>query len=87
MNTVIHPNGVTETIDVLDGEDRLTLDQMQKAVGGCVELVHTPSVNWDVYANEEGLLIGLEPNMAASLITGVPLVGSVLICDPGEVDG
>lgn len=43
------------------------------------------------YVNDEGLLIGLEPNILASILFGRPLVGNVVVLgalnDEGEYDG
>ena len=62
-----------------------TLDKLQKAVGGYIELVPVlPS--WDgtgesvVVVDEEGLLkADLKPNYRASMITGQQIVGNAIL--------
>lgn len=55
----------------------LDLDKMQEYVGGLIELVYIPELAYhgiDVYANEEGLLLGLELNLARP-----PIVGPIIM--------
>ena len=51
-----------------------TLEAFQKAVGGYIEAV-TISPNLVVICNEEGRLMGLEPNV---VINGIDFVGTVI---------
>ena len=61
-----------------------TLEQMQAAVGGYIETVFRvdspcrKGVEIDVYANEEGLLIGL-PIDHINKHTGYPIAGNIVI--------
>lgn len=80
----ITPEGNVSTVEVNDYRD------IQRHVGGLITSV--PIRNDEiipeysgVYANDEGLLIGLEPNALAQTITGYPyLVGNIMI--GGEID-
>jgi hypothetical protein len=63
-------------------ETKATLDEMQQVVGGLIEPVDTRDFTFMV--NEEGLLIGLPVNPAASGISGQYLVGDV--CIVGQPD-
>ena len=68
-----------------------TLEEMQEAVGGYIELVHlkggkTPHI---MVINEEGKNHGLPLNeRATSLYDGFPdcIVGNALVCLDGDVD-
>lgn len=80
----ITPEGNVSTVEVNDYRD------IQQHVGGLFtsvpvrndEIIPAYSA---VYANDEGILIGLEPNALAQTITGYPyLVGNILI--GGETD-
>lgn len=69
-----------------------TLEEMQQAVGGYIEMVHLPSGRVLV-VNEEGLLKGLPENPRASMLWqtefGVAngnIVGAALVCGKGEVN-
>lgn len=61
-----------------------TLEELQGYVGGNIELIYPG--NGVGVVNEEGLLMGLQPNVRASLVTGYDLVGDVLFCDNHEID-
>jgi hypothetical protein len=58
----------------------LELKEMQKLVGGYIELL---SIMTDklMVLNEEGVLRGLPYNLAASILAGRDIVGDVIICD------
>jgi hypothetical protein len=60
-------------------------------IGGwfdCVSLAHGAVT---MYVHDEGLLIGLEPNVTATVLYGNPIAGDVLLVgtlnDKGESDG
>jgi hypothetical protein len=42
------------------------LDDMQKLVGGCVQVVELTTVHHDAYVNEDGMALGLGRNDAAT---------------------
>jgi hypothetical protein len=83
---VIRENGSSE---VLEGSRHLALDALQAAVGGYIEIVAFTDGSAFV-VNEEGLLHGMRPNIAASLIAAskgrrVALVGPVAFLTAAEV--
>lgn len=80
--TIIKPDGSVEDVLPANGQN-FSLEELQKAVGGLIEQV--PG-NRGIFCNEEGLMMGLSPNRWASLLTGVPLVGNVIICDTGTYE-
>ena len=87
--TIIQPDGTTETTERASSE-RPSLDELQKAVGGYIESVDRFLPEGTVaYANEEGLLVGLDRNPTATdaVKWPYPIVGPVIICegfDPEE---
>ena len=57
-----------------------TLEEAQELVGGLVQLVHSPdNPDWQILVNEEGLLIGLDPNEEATILCGTGIVGNAVI--------
>ena len=79
---LIKANGTIKT--VLMNEDK-RLDQLQKAVGGYIELVYLQG-NKIMVVNEEGLIKRLPYNYKASKIAGKNIVGDVIICDVNEIN-
>tara|TARA_R110002074_G_scaffold227765_4_gene399350 strand:- start:403 stop:687 length:285 start_codon:yes stop_codon:yes gene_type:complete len=61
-----HEGGYSKTIH--KEEDKLTLDQLQKLVGGYIELIDLPESNKQMIINEEGKLMGLSINSTATKI-------------------
>jgi hypothetical protein len=63
---------------------------LREAVGGLIDCV-SGDANLVGYVNDEGLLIGLEPNFVASALFGRPLVGNCVVVScvspEGEYDG
>ena len=49
-------------------ESSLTLEQLQKLVGGYIELINLPNSNEQMIINEEGKLMGLSFNSTATKI-------------------
>lgn len=63
--------------------DPITLDVLQKGVGGLIEafdLSHLPGEP-TLWLNEEGKLTGLEPNWLATLIAGPRLGNDTIVGD------
>jgi|DEB0MinimDraft_10_1074344.scaffolds.fasta_scaffold08430_7 hypothetical protein len=60
------------------------LETLQEAVGGYIQLVSSPY--GDCYVNEEGLLLGLKPNVFASAMLGQHIVGAVVLCTKMEMN-
>ena len=94
MATVIYPTArkkSNESIKPINGE-KFTLEELQKLVGGYIAPIHLP--NGDQFiVNEDGLNLGLEENLEATLIClkwGVhlefPIVGTVVYCKLGEFE-
>ena len=65
-----------------------SLKVMQRAVGGYVERVHTQGLDFDMYANAEGLF---EPDPTVNLVaTGfahTPIVGDVIFTGSPDSEG
>ncbi len=63
-----------------------TLETMQKAVGGYIELVRVHSVNGvrNMYVNEDGTMLQLRYNHKASTIAGMVLIGNAVLLDFDE---
>lgn len=58
------------------------LEDLQRGVGGLITGVRAGSnlpVGTTVFANDEGIMLGMAPNLFASLLIGQPLYGPVLI--------
>jgi hypothetical protein len=73
-----HVDGSTTVISPADGE-HYTLRELQGFVEGLIEVVPVPLGEQMGIANEEGLCIGMEPNVEASRLFGYPLVGPVAV--------
>lgn len=74
----------------------LSLESLQRAVGGYIEAVTDQSGSWTMYVNEEGKVIGLPVNRSATALAtaagwrGMPgdvLVGPVVFVGPVGEDG
>ena len=62
-----------------------TLDDLQKAVNGYIELVYLPDSKVMV-VDEEGLYKDYLVNRTASLLAQRPIVGDVVIANQDEID-
>lgn len=82
--TVVKTNGDVEFITLPETNAYLTI---QDYVGGVFDVVNVPDEGIVVYVNDEGLLIGLEPNAVASLITNRLLVGDAVIVGTLDASG
>lgn len=89
MGNLIYPDGTHRNVIPEDGK-HFTLDEMQKLVGGYIEILRNPmeGKDFDAVLNEEGKLHGLEANPAATAYCGTTgidtLVGNVLILEGEE---
>lgn len=65
--------------------DLYTLQELQDAVGGYIEILRT---DWDslVVVNEDGHRLELAHNVEASRLCGRLIVGDVLICPKEWID-
>jgi len=83
---IVDPDGTVRKAEIED-----SLASFQAVVGGYIEAVC--GVNATIYVNEEGLLMGLPYNDAASLYAqrvlglGVMLHGTALILGPADAEG
>ena len=75
--TVIRPDGTTQTVVVKAFE---ATHQMRTLVGGMMVCLNLPKRKVLV-VNEQGLLLGLPPNHAASEAAGQFIVGTAVLCD------
>lgn len=85
INMVINHDGTTQSLP--DGE--LSLEFMQSVVGGYIEIAHIGN-NMLLVCNEEGKLIGLPLNTAATVFCAAhgfndTIVGNVIICDKNKI--
>ena len=54
------------TSTVTHHDEKLTLEQMQKLVGGYIEIHYLPTDKTNLVVNEDGKLYGLQPNETAT---------------------
>jgi Domain of unknown function (DUF3846) len=82
----IHTTNVVKKIyadgTVEEGEWKMTLEEMQKFVGGWIEMVPSVIARRSLIINEEGLLKDLPPNTEATSLTS-PFV----LMSPGGIRG
>ena len=74
---VINPNGTMLIVDV-DG-DEVPLEELQRLVGGYIELYPKKDKRFLFVVNEEGLLKEMKPNTAAYDLLGIKAVGPVIV--------
>jgi hypothetical protein len=83
---VITAEGDLYQTDIPSEEGHLVLNEL---CGGWIDCVRNDDIVG--YVNDEGLLIGLDPNVLASVLFGRPLVGDVVVLgalsEEGEYDG
>lgn len=71
---------------VEEAEIENTLEALQNAVGGYIETLTLIPGKAVMIVNEEGMLLGLTINPAASALAGVKIVGPALIVGVGGED-
>lgn len=81
---VIKTSGEVEQITLPDEKAFL---EIQKHVGGVFDFVSMGENNIGAYVNDEGLLVGLEPNPLLCLMFGRMLVGDAVLVGLGDGDG
>jgi len=87
---IIYADGCIE--DYKPKGKRVTLEEMQKVVGGYIEIVSLASEKKRMVVNEEGAIIPLKPNFIATMIyrkeTGSTSViyGDALLTDWNDID-
>lgn len=82
--TVVKTNGDVEFITLPEANAYRTI---QDHVGGVFDVVNLPHMKIVIYVNDEGLLIGLEPNAVASILSQQLLVGDVVIVGTHDENG
>jgi len=85
MATLYKTDGTKVTVKGTGKRGALTLEQMQEAVGGFVEVVAIPYKAIRVLVNEEGRFKGLPLNEKVSAMVGVLVVGDALVADAKEI--
>jgi hypothetical protein len=92
MAVILKPDGSFAPLIGTKGKKKaLTLEQMQAAVGGCIEHVYGPDGKLLMVVNEEGQYIDAPVNTPARVIIAkafaaavagiVPIRGNVIICN------
>lgn len=79
MATLVKTDGT-----IVEDYDVSTLEKLQEAVGGYIEIV-TIDREMCLVVNEEGLLMGLEQNVWASMIASTLIVGDVIYMRRNEI--
>ena len=80
-------DGTTEELKPKGPKGVFTLEQLQAAVDGYIEIVQCRNMPGHVaVVNEEGRIFGLPPNYPASQVVGQPVVGNVLIAPRKMID-
>jgi len=83
MAKIIKADGTVETID-----KELTLEVMQKVVGGYIQIVTAPNGQL-IVLDEEGKIKGKSVNVRATNLYGNPhdlIVGDVIVANNDEID-
>lgn len=70
--------------EIVEDYDVSSLEQLQEAVGGYIEIISLDN-NMCLVVNEEGLVMGLKQNMWASLILNRIIVGDVIYMNKDEI--
>jgi len=78
MAYIIKANGEAPTFNPANGTD-FTLEEMQEAVGGLIEIVYLDLHDRIMVVNEEGLLRDLPRNHVASILAKKTIVGNVIV--------
>lgn len=76
---------ITTDGEVVDNYDASGLSRKQSAVGGYIEYVRT-RLGMTFIVNEEGMMLGLKPNMLASNLAEMLLLGNVLMVSQEEIE-
>jgi len=82
MATIIKVDGTMEEITI---DKQNSLEQMQKIVGGYIEVVPVAGGK-TLVVNEEGLLQQLPINYKASALYNCTIVGNVILCTLEELE-
>lgn len=80
MATLIKTDG-----KVVENYDASSLEKMQQAVGGYIEIVAIDQ-QMCLIVNEDGLSMGLSQNLWASMMTDQLIVGDVIYINSNEIN-
>lgn len=83
ISTWITAEGEFKHAPPANGTD-YALEELQKMVGGLIQILHTRWGNL-LIVDEEGVLKGKTVNLAATEIAGQDIVGDAVLCDPSLV--
>ena len=76
--TIIDPSGTVTEATPAHANGKWAFSDFQSLVGGYVEVVRLAGSKVAL-VNEEGLFQGLAPNLTASALLGIPVVGTVVV--------
>lgn len=84
VSILIFPDGTTAPLSPPEGQHKLSLEQLQSAVGGYIELIpiNVKPRSWKLFVNEDGRRMQLRPNPTASALCAMPhtvLVGTAVL--------
>lgn len=83
MSKLYKTNGKVEEFNPANGKD-FTLEELQKAVGGYIELFYLPEDEVLVF-DEEGMIKKKLFNKKVSTIINLPIVGDVVRCKRTQI--
>jgi len=81
MARIIHVDGTEKEL-----AGKPSLEELQKAVGGYIEVAEIPGSSKILVVNEEGLLQQLPLNPSASAMALQLIVGDVVLCNRADLD-
>lgn len=86
MAVLLKVDGTREVVKPTRGDRAFTLEELQKFVGGYIEVLRLfGPENLRMVVNEEGTIHQLPVNEQASVVYGAPIVGDALIVELGEI--
>lgn len=85
QDTIIKADGTVTFTSPANPRKGYDLTALQGIVGGYIEIVRTRIPGVILVINEEGLLMDLPLNLAATQYAGQPIVGDVLLCSDNHV--
>lgn len=83
MSKLYRTNGTIEDFNPANGKN-FTLEEMQQAVGGYIELVYLPD-NKILVVDEEGMIKQKLFNKKISEMIMKPIVGDVIVCNQKQI--
>lgn len=85
MEDVLFKTDGTEMNVQPKNERDYSLEELQKYVGGYIEIVHLFDKKRIMVVNEEGAINGMQLNLTASRFAIRPIFGDVLVCSSDRV--